>query len=80
MIEEVAPTAGAPGYVRVSIATVDVNGKIVSPNFKSYVIERGDYAKLTGPVTPDLPGKPAGTYRNEDLWFFIDQQRSNGRV
>lgn len=80
MIEEVSPLAGASGYVRVSVATVDVNGAIVSPMFKSYMIEKGDYAKLTGPVTPDLPGKPVGTYRNEDLWYFIDQQRSKGRV
>lgn len=79
-IEEFPYSNTNVGWVRVSIALVNSNGVPVAHQYKQYEIKDADYRKLTGPATPDLPGKPAGTYRNEDLWHFIDLQRSRGRV
>ena len=78
-IEEYVPAQFTAGSVRVSVRTVDMNGVIVKGvPLKQYTIKDADYHKLTGPAVPDIPGKPAGTFRNQDLWFFIDQMRANG--
>ena len=80
-IEEIAPAQFTAGSIRVTVRTVDMNGVLLpGMHFKQYVIKDADYQRLVGPVTPDMPGKPAGTYRNQDLWLFIDQQRSKGAV
>lgn len=44
---------------------------------QEYTISDDDFELLTGPETELLPGKPAGTYRNQDLWYFVDKQRNS---
>lgn len=34
------------------------------------------YTELNGPPTSWAPDKPDGTYRNQDLWHFIDILRN----
>ena len=34
------------------------------------------YTELNGPPTNWAPDKPSGTYRNEDLWHYINLQRN----
>lgn len=79
-IEEYPSTNQNIGWVRVSVATVNQFGVALVNQFKQYEIKGSDYAKLVGPPSQDMPGKPSGTYRNEDLWHFIDLQRSRGHV
>jgi hypothetical protein len=43
---------------------------------KEYRIMKNDYQELTGVPTNWAPDKPSGTYRNEDLWHYIDLQRN----
>jgi hypothetical protein len=39
---------------------------------KEYRIVGNDLIELNGPPTSWAPDKPNGTYRNEDLWHYID--------
>ena len=66
-------------YVRVRVAMIDSStGKFdISLGIKEYEILADDFDELTGPPTDWAPDKPAGTYRNDDLWHFIDKQRNN---
>jgi hypothetical protein len=43
---------------------------------KEYIIEGNNFAELIGVPTNWAPDKPSGTYRNEDLWHYIDLQRN----
>jgi hypothetical protein len=36
------------------------------------MIDGANYTELNGPPTSWAPDKPTGTYRNQDLWHFID--------
>lgn len=73
-IEEQAPAK----YIRVRVAVIDPDtGKFaVSLGVGEYEIVGPDYDELNGPPTEWAPDKPTGTYRNEDLWHFIDIQRN----
>ena len=42
---------------------------------KEYRILGNDYQELVGGPTNWATDKPTGTYRNEDLWHYIDLQR-----
>jgi hypothetical protein len=43
---------------------------------KHYRILGADYQELVGFPPAWAPDKPSGTYRNEDLWHYIDLQRA----
>lgn len=65
-------------YVRVRVGYIDpdTNEINITLGLHEYVIHSEDYDELTGPPTDWAPDKPAGTYRNDDLWHFIDKQRN----
>lgn len=76
-LEEYSPTPKEPGYVRVQVGRVDASGAFIVPqSFDVYEIRGNSYEALTGPAGPWAPDKPAGTYRTDDLWFFIDRARA----
>lgn len=59
--------------VSVVVGQTDATGEFVVPQqYRTYIIEGDNYTQLNGPPTPALPDKPDGTYRNQDLWYFID--------
>jgi hypothetical protein len=63
--------------VRVCVAAVNPDGTMVNGNiYDEYDIAGDDFAELMSAGPTWAPGKPAGTYRNEDLWIFIDRYRS----
>ena len=63
--------------VRVSVGVVDAAGEFLVPQtFASYEITGANFAELMSASPSWAIGKPAGTYRNEDLWIFIDRIRS----
>lgn len=65
-----------PGIVRAMVGRVDDKGDFIVPQqFETYEITGDDYDELVGPAPAWAPDKPAGTYRNDDLWHFIDLQR-----
>lgn len=62
-------------FVRVVIGTIDADGVFIVPQqFKTYIIKNDDYTELMSPNPSWNPEKPGGTYFNDDLWHFIDQQ------
>lgn len=80
-LQEFPAALNEPGRVSVMVGRVDGAGAFVLPQtFESYTIEGENFAELTGAATPWAPDKPIGTYRNSDLWHFIDllRQRSLG--
>jgi hypothetical protein len=63
--------------VRVVVGVTDAQGVFLVPQqFKAYEIYGDMYTELVGPPTSWAPDKPTGTYRNQDLWHFIDILRS----
>ena len=64
--------------VRVLVGEVTAAGVFVVPQqFTIYEIKGDDFAELMSAGPAWAPDKPAGTYRNEDLWVFIDRERAN---
>jgi hypothetical protein len=64
--------------VSVVVGQTDSVGEFVIPQqYKTYVIEGDMYTELNGPPATWSPDKPDGTYRNEDLWHFIDILRQS---
>jgi hypothetical protein len=61
-------------YVRVVVGVLNEDGKTFNTNMgvKEYRIVGDNLAELNGPATAWATDKPTGTYRNEDLWHFID--------
>lgn len=43
---------------------------------QEFLISGEMYTELNGPPTNWSPDKPNGTYRNEDLWHYINLQRN----
>lgn len=75
--EEIAVVEEAVGvYIRVTVGVLKPDNTFdLSVPIKEYRIMGADMDELTGPPTDWAPDKPNGTYRNEDLWFFIDRYR-----
>lgn len=64
--------------VSVVVGQTDSTGTFVVPQqYKTYIIDGENYAELNGPPTSWATDKPTGTYRNEDLWHFIDLLRQS---
>jgi len=67
-------------YVRVVVGVLNADGKTFNTNMgiKEYRIVGNNLTELNGPPTTWSPNKPTGTYRNEDLWHFIDLLNQGG--
>ena len=63
--------------VRVMVGSVDKDGRFVVPQqFSVYEIKDEDFAELMSASPSWAANKPANTYRNEDLWIFVDRIRA----
>lgn len=65
--------------VRVVVGVRRADGKsfnVEEYRPQEYIIEGDNLAELNGPATTWAPDKPEGTYRNQDLWYFIDKLRN----
>jgi hypothetical protein len=72
LIEEAVGVA-----VRVLVGVLNSEGQFdLSTPTKEYRILHEMYTELNGPPTSWAPDKPNGTYRNDDLWHFIDILRN----
>lgn len=79
--EEIIVVEEAVGqYVRVVVGILNEDGKTFNTNegVKEYRIVGEDLTELNGPATAWSPDKPTGTYRNEDLWHYIDLLNQGG--
>lgn len=77
-VEDIVTLYEQPGrMVRLCVAPVNADGTMVNGNvFEEYEIAGDDFDELVSENPSWAPGKPAGTYRNEDLWVFIDRYRA----
>lgn len=50
---------------------------LMGQNFEQFTIIGEQYTELNGPAQSWCPDKPTGTYRNEDLWHYVDLQRNS---
>jgi hypothetical protein len=66
-----------PGIqVRFLVGQKESNGNWVIPQqFETFIVSGEQYDELNGPPLPWCPDKPVGTYRNEDLWHYVDMAR-----
>lgn len=63
-------------HVRAMVGRVDSAGEFIVPQqYEVFEITGDNFAELMSANPTWAPGKPAGTYRNEDLWIFIDRLR-----
>ena len=67
----------APGIqVRFLVGQKESNGNWVVPQqFETFIVSGEQYDELNGPPLSWCPDKPVGTYRNEDLWHYVDMAR-----
>jgi hypothetical protein len=62
--------------VNVIVGKTDADGNFIIPQqFSTYQITGEMYTDLNSANPSWHPGKPAGTYFNQDLWHFIDLLR-----
>lgn len=80
-VEEFPPSPGTPGIVRVQVGRKTAEGEwIVPQQYETYTIEGEAYDELCAVEPPEwAPDKPPGTYRNQDLWHFVDIIRSEAQ-
>jgi hypothetical protein len=63
--------------VRFLVGLVDSNGNfLLNQTMQAFTIAENDYKELNGPPLDWCPDKPTGTYRNDDLWHYVDLQRN----
>jgi hypothetical protein len=66
-----------PGLVRVFVRRTNEIGDFLPGAALSYTIEGEMYNMLVGDGVGWAEfGKPVGTFRNEDLWYFVDLIRN----
>ena len=59
--------------VTVIVGVTDAEGVFIVPqHFRTYQITGDMYTELNSANPSWDPEKPAGTYFNDDLWYFID--------
>jgi hypothetical protein len=59
------------------VGKIDEKGQfLLGQQFENFVVSGDDYVELNGPPTTWASDKPNGTYRNDDLWHYVDLQRS----
>jgi hypothetical protein len=68
----------SPGIqIRFLVGKKEANGNWVIPQqFQTFIVSGEQYDELNGPPLDWCPDKPVGTYRNEDLWHYVDLARS----
>jgi len=78
VIEDISLIDETPGLqVRFTVGRKESNGNwIVPQEFQIFVISGDQYTELNGPPLSWCPDKPEGTYRNTDLWHYVDLSRS----
>jgi hypothetical protein len=76
--EDLRTIEEVPGIsVRVSVGKTTPTGEFIVPQaYELYMIDGDMYTELNGPPTSWAPDKPDGTFRNDDLWHFIDILRN----
>ena len=77
VIEDINSLEENPGnFVRFLVGKRLENGNwVLNQQFETFVVSGQDYIDLNGPPLSWCPDKPTGTYRNEDLWHYVDLQR-----
>lgn len=67
----------SPGIqIRFLVGKKEANGNWVIPQqFQTFIVSGEQYDELNGPPLDWCPDKPVGTYRNEDLWHYVDLAR-----
>jgi len=59
--------------VRGLVGRIGVDDEFIVPQqFETFDIFRDEYTELMSANPTWAPGKPAGTFRQDDLWRFID--------
>ena len=62
--------------VRFLVGQKDSLGNwMLNQQYENFVVLGSDYVELNGPPTTWATDKPTGTYRNSDLWHYVDKQR-----
>lgn len=76
--EDLRTIEEVPGIsVRVAVGKTDSSGEFIVPQqYELYMIDGDMYTELNGPAPAWAPDKPDGTFRNQDLWHFIDILRN----
>ena len=77
--EDIIVLEESPGnYIRVVVGVLKAGSTAFNTDIptKEYRITGADFAELIGGPTNWASDKPSGTYRNEDLWHYIDLQRN----
>jgi hypothetical protein len=77
VLEDIGVIDESPGsQVRFTVGKKEANGNwIVPQEFQIFVVAGEQYVELNGPPLDWCPDKPVGTYRNEDLWHYVDMAR-----
>lgn len=67
--------------IKVCVAPVykDTKGMLDGNIFEEFVLVGDAFEDLMEANPSWAPNKPSGTYRNEDLWRFIDIMRASGK-
>jgi len=65
---------GSMVFIEYLTGTVDANGVFTNDNFPplNYTIMGAQYAALMSANPSWATTKPAGTFREQDLWYFIN--------
>lgn len=76
--EDISLIDETPGLqVRFLVGRKDETGNwIVPQEFQIFLVTGEQYTELNGSPLDWCPDKPVGTYRNEDLWHYVDLARS----
>jgi hypothetical protein len=79
IIEDIGNIEEVPGeLVRFLVGKRESNGNWIIPQqFETFLVANEQYTELNGPPQSWCPDKPTGTYRNEDLWHYVDLQRNS---
>jgi hypothetical protein len=79
VFEDIGLINETPGYgVQFTVGKKELNGNwIIGQSFQQFSIVGDQYTELNGPPQSWCPDKPTGTYRNEDLWHYVDLQRNS---
>ena len=78
-VEEIQSLEEYPNakHIRVTVGRLGSDNDFIVPQqFSVYKIQDDMYTELNGPPTTWAPDKPNGTFRNQDLWHFIDLIRN----
>lgn len=77
IIEDINQIDETPGLqVRFTVGKKNSKGEWIFPQqFEIFTISGDQYQELNGPALEWCPDKPEGTYRNADLWHYVDIAR-----